>query len=158
MNMIKYTNHASLAPMARPWRLQIACGITLHCNVRRPVLFHVKAPLQPQTHSPNSSTALTEITMAMTSGTRLSRNKGNASMAVALLSSSVTSRRWWRFTSGAMRLACRCWSGFPPTLSTCSVVGSSESKPNVRPLNMPPSSTSRMQMPTYRKNCAAKAW
>mmetsp|Transcript_39518 Transcript_39518/g.122582 ORF Transcript_39518/g.122582 Transcript_39518/m.122582 type:complete len:221 (-) Transcript_39518:555-1217(-) len=58
--------------------------------------------------SPQKSTTETESSTAAQDGTSSSRKMGSASFAMVLKSISVTSSRWWSFTSGRMRRAFAC--------------------------------------------------
>jgi hypothetical protein len=106
--------HASAAPIARPQRVQIACGMILRESAKRSA--------QSRAYSPKNRTAVTEITMEMMGFDNRSRKIGNASFAAALQTSSVTeprstlraharergrlpSSKWCRFTSGMIRCA-----------------------------------------------------
>ena len=63
--------------------------------------------------SPNTSTAVTDMTIAVTGSARRSRNSGSASIAMALHISSVTRRKCWLRTSGRMPAECACSVGVP---------------------------------------------
>jgi len=80
------------------------------------------APNPPPTHllhrawgkiSPNTNTAVTEMTIAVTGSASRSRNSGSVSIATALQSSSVTSRKCWLRIRGRIPAAYRCSWGVP---------------------------------------------
>ncbi len=109
--IIRITNGDNVAPIASPYRVQIAWGNT----------------------SPKSSTAVTETLMAMIGSVTRSKKIGMDSTTAALASSNVTSSRWSRDTIGVMRLAYLRSCGLPPSARTRRLRMSRDRRPMVRP-------------------------
>lgn len=106
-------------------------------------------------YSPNSSTAVTDTTMATISLVILERKTGMASTARALASNRVTNKRWCLFTMRRMRVAYFFCLGLPPLFSTSRDILSRDSRPIVRPDISPGNNIINIRM--YSLDCSQKS-
>jgi len=95
--------------------------------------------------SPNVSTAVTDITIAMVGETTLSRKSGKASMATALQSSKVTNIQW--YLSITLKILDALFLAYSsPLASISNAKRSIEARPTVSPDIRPPKRVRRIEM------------